>query len=902
MAPASKIFIPHRALGMVSNDIPLVTRYIQRRKENLIVTVVGNCFHTYGATKLRLLSVGNAHVDRICCITADSYHIYTACNNTIYAWRRGTELKHRYEGHEAQVHLMLPFGPHLISVDKANFLRMWDIKMESLFLEVEFPMKTFEISAICHPATYLNKILLGSNQGKLQLWNMKTSKVVYTFSGWDSPVAVLEQAPALDVVAIGLEDGQIILHNLKFDKTVVKFKQDWGRVTGVGFRTDDTPVMATGSLMGHVALWDLKEKRLLSQVRNAHSGPVTGLKCFPSEPLMVTSSPDNTLKIWIFDMPDGGARLLKFREGHSEPPLVARFHGSLGETIVSGGEDSTMRLFSPVTDKLMQSLGQASMNRKASKKKSTGYERLRMPAITGFTSETAQEKAWDNLVAIHRNRAIVTTWSISSQKMGEHKLAHDRFRGKECINGVATCIDLTVCGNFVVIGYDTGHVDKFNVQSGIYKGSYGKETAHEDAVRGVVADGMNQVVVSGGQDGDLKWWKLKSFAHVKTLKLESGIAKMALHRDSGLLGVALDDWRINVIDVDTKNIARALFGHSNQITDLGFSPNSKWLISCSMDKTIRTWDLPSGSCVDKFLTPIPATSLAVSPVGDFLITTHVSHLGIYLWANQACFTHVALRPLAEDEEVSVVDLPTTAADESHMPEKEGDESEGEVEEITEDDEEYKSPQQISEDLVTLALLPTSRWVNLLSLDVIKAKNKPVEPPKVPKAAPFFIPTVPGVEFKLATEQEEETNTKLSKPKFKATFEMLTPLGRDLKETKTTDEYERVFQRFMALGPAAIEAEIRSLDPDTCGTEEVMIQFLYMIKYVFDKNIYFEAAQGYFGLFMKLHAEYILNNDSIHQVCTELQKCQKESWHEVRDGLDQALCLISYFKNAALLDY
>ena len=38
-----------------------------------------------------------------------------------------------------------------------------------------------------------------------------------------------------------------------------------------------------------------------------------------------------------------------------------------------------------------------------------------------------------------------------------------------------------------------------------------------------------------------------------------------------------------------------------------------------------------------------------------------------------------------------------------------------------------------------------RWLNLLNLDVIKAKNKPKAPPKKPKAAPFFLPTIPGLE-------------------------------------------------------------------------------------------------------------------------------------------------------------
>ena len=54
---------------------------------------------------------------------------------------------------------------------------------------------------------------------------------------------------------------------------------------------------------------------------------------------------------------------------------------------------------------------------------------------------------------------------------------------------------------------------------------------------------------------------------------------------------------------------------------------------------------------------------------------------------------------------------------------------------------------LSEALVTLSSLPKSRWSNLLNLDVIKERNKPIEPPKQPKKAPFFLPTLPGLEPK-----------------------------------------------------------------------------------------------------------------------------------------------------------
>ncbi len=38
------------------------------------------------------------------------------------------------------------------------------------------------------------------------------------------------------------------------------------------------------------------------------------------------------------------------------------------------------------------------------------------------------------------------------------------------------------------------------------------------------------------------------------------------------------------------------------------------------------------------------------------------------------------------------------------------------------DDAFESPEQISDRLVTLSLLPTSRWQNLLNLDVIKVSE------------------------------------------------------------------------------------------------------------------------------------------------------------------------------------
>lgn len=308
-------FIPLASIGCVSNHIPLRVRYIRTSKDILIVTCVGKFFHTYSISHFSLLSVSDIHPENITCINADAYHVYTACGTDIYAWRRGNEIKHIYRGHRNPVHLMVSFGAHLISVDESSVVKIWDIKAETLFVELTFNTAIFNITTVLHPSSYINKIIFGSDKGQLQLWNIKNSKLIYTFKGWDASITCLEQAYTLDVIAVGLSNGRIILHDLKYDQTVMEFIQDWGPVTCISFRSDCHYIMATASNSGHIVFWDLKEKKVLHQLLSAHDNSVTGMVCLSNEPLLVTSSPDNSLKLWVFDLINGEARLLRKKEG-----------------------------------------------------------------------------------------------------------------------------------------------------------------------------------------------------------------------------------------------------------------------------------------------------------------------------------------------------------------------------------------------------------------------------------------------------------------------------------------------------------------------------------------------------------------------------------------------------------
>ncbi|CAN0461668.1 unnamed protein product, partial [Ectocarpus sp. 12 AP-2014] len=70
----------------------------------------------------------------------------------------------------------------------------------------------FVPTALAHPPTYLNKVVVGSEGGALQLWNVRTGRRVHSFQSLDpkgAAVSCIEPSPALDVAAIGLSDGRV---------------------------------------------------------------------------------------------------------------------------------------------------------------------------------------------------------------------------------------------------------------------------------------------------------------------------------------------------------------------------------------------------------------------------------------------------------------------------------------------------------------------------------------------------------------------------------------------------------------------------------------------------------------------------------------------------------------------
>lgn len=818
-------------------------------------------------------------------------------------------------GHEMPVSHLLVFGEHLLSISKdEKLMKIWHIKSSELYDEIAFDAY-INVSCIMHPDTYVNKILIGTEEGLLELWNIKTKKRIYRYEGWGSAVTCISQSPAVDIVAIGLADGRIMIHNLKTDKTLFQFLQVEGEVTSLSFRLDGVPQLVSGSKVGTFAIWDLEKRKLATLMRNVHEGAVVSIAFFSNEPIMLTSGTDNSLKIWIFDMSDGTARILRSRCGHGAPPTKIRFFNT-SSTILSAGRDRALRYFSTVRDQRSTEFSQGNFESMAKKMSHIKSSDLKLPPIISFDASIAKQREWDNIISCHRNTNTATTWNREKMAVGKHS-----FRSSERKARPITAVCLSSCGNYAIIGSMSGWIDKYNVQSGIHRGTFpGKKRKprhkvkdekkdlhianpdevsserHSGAIQGLVVDAFNRYLISGGLDGHLKFWDFRTGALVKDIDVESPITLLEMSKENSLLAVVTDSLAVHIYDVNTQVCVRRFTGHTSFVTDLSFSGDSKWIATASADGTIRLWDLPTGQCIDWIKMETPVVSLSFSPRGDFLATSHVDFRGVYLWSNQNYFSDVFIKPYT-------LPYPTKV----RMPRVDGSYNEedlkveGEIDMSKEHD--LNDDDILSQELISLSRTPRSKWKILVDLDAVKEKNKADKELEIPKNAPFLLPTLSGVDPKFIPVEEEGIENMSGKlinlSKFNIKTKLVLALEKSTDASLSEDEkYAEALNIIKEYSASAIDFEIRSLSL-THHYQEFKL-FLNFILYLMQKRCNYEIAESLLNVFLKVHGSIVIevleDEKELQDIFNELAAKQSNNWDRLQSLFDNSLCLLTYFNN------
>ncbi|KAK3221191.1 hypothetical protein Dsin_008216 [Dipteronia sinensis] len=904
------VFEPYRAIGYITNSVPFS---VQRLGTETFLTVsVGKAFQIYNCAKLNLVLVGPQLPKKIRALASYRDFTFAAYGNDIAVVKRAHQVA-TWSRHNTKVNMLFLFGEHILSVDIDGNMFIWAFKEIEQNLAPIAHIKLddkFTPSCLMHPDTYLNKVILGSQEGSLQLWNISTKKKLFEFKGWESSISSCVSSPALDVVAIGCADGKIHIHNIRYDEELVTFTHSTrGAVTALSFSTDGQPFLASGGSSGVISIWNLEKRRLQSVIREAHDSSIISLHFFANEPVLMSSSADNSIKMWIFDTSDGDPRLLRFRSGHSAPPLCISFYAN-GRHILSAGQDRAFRLFSVIQDQQSRELSQRHISKRAKKLKMK-EEELKLKPVIAFDCAEIRERDWCNVVTCHMDTAQAYVWRLQNFVLGEHIL-------RPCPENptpVKACT-ISACGNFAVLGTAGGWIERFNLQSGISRGSYldrseTRSYAHKGEVVGVACDSTNTLLISAGYHGDIKVWDFKGRELKSKWDIGCSLVKIVHHRINGLLATVAGDLVIRLFDVVALRMVRKFEGHTDRITDLCFSEDGKWLLSSSMDGSLRVWDVILARQIDAVHVDVSITALSLSPNMDVLATTHVDQNGVYLWVNKCMFSGASnINSYASGKEILSVKLPSISSvegsEERYSNETAPDHTE------SKDGSVFSAFNQQIPDLVTLSLLPKSQWQSLINLDIIKVRNKPVEPPKKPEKAPFFLPSVPSLSGEILfkpSDATKEKDIKIDEVENKSKFDMSTSQFVQLLQSSAEFKNFAAFTDYIkSLSPSTLDMELRMLqiiDDDDDDDQEfdkrpefISIELLldYFIHEISCRNN-FEFLQAVIRLFLKIHGETIRCHTKLQEKSRKLLEVQCTIWERMDKLFQSTRCMVTFLSSS-----
>ncbi|KHN98036.1 WD repeat containing protein 36 [Metarhizium album ARSEF 1941] len=505
-------------------------------------------------------------------------------------------------------------------------------------------------------------------------------------------------------------------------------------------------------------------------------------------------------------------------------------------------------------------------------------------------AEISGMNGWESVVTAHKGDSHARTWFWGRRRAGRWA-----FPTSDSTN--VSTVAISPCGTFAIVGSEGGGIDMYNLQSGMHRQRFPSRLApsqarqvrlqqlrqaddvaqlqisgghkflpgtgkHTKAITGLVVDNMNKRVISCSSDGRIKFWDFLTGTLLDQLDWAPMTYPVACkyHAANGLLAFACDDMAIRIVDMETKRTIREFWSPGDCINDICFSNDGRWVIAASDDKTIRVWDLPTGHLIDAIRLNKPCAALDMSATGEYLAACLKDEPGVAIWTNKSLFKHVSTRQIAE-KEIGQVSVPTVSG--------EGNQAllEGAFEEHEDDvDDAVIAPtvDQLSSELTTLSLVPKSRWQTLLHLDLIKERNKPIEAPKAPEQAPFFLASTsnskaPGQEVTAEAAKDGTTSriTKLDQARFEELF------TTRLRQGAQTGDYGAFVDHLKSLSPSSADLELRSLSVGNFDDESnELLHFIRALTSLLEARRDYELTQAWMAVFLRLHFDVVTESESL----------------------------------------
>jgi WD40 repeat protein/DNA-binding MarR family transcriptional regulator len=501
----------------------------------------------------------NGHSDWVWSVTFNptESHILasSSADGKIKLWDTNTgECLKTLEGHRSEVYSVTfsPDGQMLASCSEDQTVKLWDMWQGEC--KKTFKGHSKKIYSVRFSPD--EKMLASSGEDRtIKLWNIYTGECLRTLQGHKSQVwsIAFNPNPSSRILISSSDDQTARLWEIDTAECLYILQGYTRGIYSVAF-SPDNQILASGSDECSVKLWDLYTEECYpleghqGRIRSVAFSPKVGTK--NGSLLLASAGADEIIKVWDIKGISNGNNI-KTLQGHTNWISTVVFSPD-GQTLASGSEDTTVRVWNPHTGKCLQILeghshwvlGVAFSPENHLLASGSADSTIKLWDIsTGECINTLtdhKDLVWSvafspngKFLASGSEDQTVKLWDISTGKCLYTLEGHTKQVYSVAFSPLPpTPGTLGRKGGILASGSGDETVKLWEVETGICLDTL--TWGHTAAIRSVVFSSDGRLLASGGEDENIQLWDVYRCSRLRQIKSDRLYERMEITGVTGL--------------------------------------------------------------------------------------------------------------------------------------------------------------------------------------------------------------------------------------------------------------------------------------------------------------------------------------------------------------------------------